>query len=106
MTAFYFDVAGVLIPDQFAPNNAPNVFRQLGGRYGFSPEVAYLTYTKLQPPLDLGATSLTDFCAGLGVEQMLFEQDWLAMHPVDSEVVRVIERLLERGHSVGLATNF
>jgi HAD superfamily hydrolase (TIGR01509 family) len=28
------------------------------------------------------------------------------MHPVDGEVVCVIERLLQRGHSVGLATNF
>lgn len=28
------------------------------------------------------------------------------MHPVDSEVVGVVERLLERGHSVGPATNF
>lgn len=106
VNAFYFDVAGVLIPDQFAPDNAPNVFRELGERYGFSPEVAHLTYTKLQPSLDLGATSLIDFCAALGVEQMSFEQDWLAMHPVEREVVCEIEQLLQRGHSVGLATNF
>jgi FMN phosphatase YigB (HAD superfamily) len=106
MTAFYFDVGGVLIPDQLAPDNALNVFRELGERYGFSPEVAHLTYTKLQPSLDLGATSLTDLCDALGVEQMSFERDWLAMHPVDSEVVFVIERLLQRGHTVGLATNF
>ena len=106
MTAFYFDVGGVLIPDQLAPDNALNVFRELGERYGFSPEVAHLTYTKLQPSLDLGATSLTGLCAALGVEQTSFEQDWLAMHPVDGEVVCVIERLLQRGHSVGLATNF
>jgi FMN phosphatase YigB (HAD superfamily) len=106
MTAFYFDVGGVLIPDQLAPENALNVFRELGERYGFSPEVAHLTYTKLQPSLDLGATSLTDLCDALGVEQMSFERDWLAMHPVDSEVAFVIERLLQRGHTVGLATNF
>ncbi len=106
MTAFYFDVGGVLIPDQLAPDNALNVFRKLGRRYGFSPEAAHLTYTKLQPSLDLGATSLNDLCAALGVEQRSFERDWLAMHPVDSEVVSVIERLLQRGHSVGLATNF
>jgi FMN phosphatase YigB (HAD superfamily) len=106
MTAFYFDVGGVLIPDQLAPANALNVFRELGERYGFSPEVAHLTYTKLQPSLDLGTTSLTDLCVALGVEQILFERDWLAMHPVDGEVVCVIERLLQRGHSVGLATNF
>jgi FMN phosphatase YigB (HAD superfamily) len=106
MTAFYFDVGGVLIPDQLAPANALNVFRELGERYGFSPEVAHLTYTKLQPSLDLGTTSLTDLCVALGVEQISFERDWLAMHPVDGEVVCVIERLLQRGHSVGLATNF
>jgi HAD superfamily hydrolase (TIGR01509 family) len=28
------------------------------------------------------------------------------MHPVDGEVIRVIERLLANGHTVGLATNF
>jgi putative hydrolase of the HAD superfamily len=28
------------------------------------------------------------------------------MHPVDREVIGLIERLLEKGHSVGLATNF
>lgn len=106
MTAFYFDVGGVLIPDKLAPDNALNVFRELGERHGFNPEVAHQTYTKLQPSLDLGATSLTDLCAALGVEQMSFEQEWLAMHPVDGEVVCVIERLLQRGHSAGLATNF
>jgi HAD superfamily hydrolase (TIGR01509 family) len=106
MTAFYFDVGGVLIPDLLAPDNALNVFCELGRRYGFSPEAAHLTYMKLQPSLDLGATSLKDLCAALGVEQRSFERDWLAMHPVDGEVVSVIERLLQRGHSVGLATNF
>jgi HAD superfamily hydrolase (TIGR01509 family) len=106
MTAFYFDVAGVLIPDRFASDNALNVFRELGERYGFSPEVAHVTYAKLQPSLDLGVTRLSDFCAALGVAQLSFERDWLAMHPVDSEVIGLIERLLEKGHSVGLATNF
>lgn len=95
MTAFYFDVGGVLIPDELSPNNALNVFRQLGKRYSFSPEVAHATYTRLQPSLD-----------ALGIDEMSFEQDWLGMHPVDGDVISVIERLLERGHTVGLATNF
>jgi HAD superfamily hydrolase (TIGR01509 family) len=106
VAGFYFDVGGVLIPDQLAPSNALNVFRELGQRYGFKPDAAHATYTKLQPGLDLGLTSLTDLCAALGVEQASFERDWLAMHPVDGEVIGVIERLLANGHSVGLATNF
>lgn len=106
MTAFYFDVGGVLIPDKFAPNNALNVFRELGQRYSFNSDVAHATYTELQPALDLGATTLTELCAAMGVEQQLFERDWLAMHPVDAEVIWVIEQLLAKGHAVGLATNF
>ena len=106
MTAFYFDVGGVLIPDKLAPDNALNVFRELGGRYGFSPEVAHITYTKLQPSLDLGETSMAELCSALGIEQTSFERDWLAMHPLDGEVMWTVERLLGRGHSVGLATNF
>src|SRR5262249_61411637 len=35
-----------------------------------------------------------------------FERDWLGMHPVDGQAISVIERLLECGHTVGLATNF
>jgi len=106
MTAFYFDVGGVLIPDKLAPDNALNVFRELGDRYGFSPEVAHVTYTKLQPSLDLGETSMAELCSALGIEQTSFERDWLAMHPLDGEVMWTVERLLGRGHSVGLATNF
>lgn len=106
MTAFYFDVGGVLIPDKFAPENALNVFRELGERYGFDPAAAHLTYTKLQPSLDSGATSLTAFCAALGIEQQSYERDWLALHPVNDGVLDVIDRLIERGHRVGLATNF
>jgi HAD superfamily hydrolase (TIGR01509 family) len=106
MTAFYFDVGGVLIPDRFAPDNSLDVFRELGQRYGFNPGVAHATYTRLQPSLDMGATSLTDLCAAIGIEQQSFERDWLAMHPVNQQVIRVIEQLLVDGHSVGLATNF
>jgi putative hydrolase of the HAD superfamily len=106
MTTFYFDVSGVLIPERFSSDNALNIFRELGERYSFNPEVAHAKYTKLQLSLDLGTTSLTDFCAALGIQQTSFERDWLAMHPVDREVIGIIERLLERGHSVGLATNF
>jgi FMN phosphatase YigB (HAD superfamily) len=106
MTAFYFDVGGVLIPDRLAPDNALDVFRELGERYGFNPDVAHVTYTRLQPSLDLGVTSLAELCAALGLEQRSFERDWLAMHPVHEEVTSAIERLLEQGHSVGLATNF
>lgn len=106
MTAFYFDVGGVLIPDQLSPDNALKIFRELGKRYGFSPEVAHATYTKLQPQLDLGTTSLTELCAALSVQQACFERDWLALHPVNGQVLRIIERLLDHGHSVGLATNF
>jgi len=106
MSAFYFDVGGVLIPDKLAPDNALNVFRQLARRYNFSPDDAHSTYSRLQPSLDLGVTSLTDLCRALGIEQEIFERDWLAMHPVDGEVIRIIERLLANGHSVGLATNF
>ena len=106
MTAFYFDVGGVLIPDQLSSNNALNVFRELGKRHGFSPEVGHATYANLQPSLDLGTTSLTELCAALSIQQASFERDWLAMHPVDGELVGLIERLLDHGHSVGLATNF
>lgn len=106
MTAFYFDVGGVLIPDKLAPGNALSVFRELGQRYGFAPEVAHETYTRLQPSLDLGATSLRDLCDAIGTEQASFERDWLAMHPVDTDVISVINRLAARGHSIGLATNF
>lgn len=69
MVAFYFDVGGVLTPDKLAPDNALNVFLELGKRYGFHAGTAHATYTKLQPSLDLGATSLTDLCAALSVEQ-------------------------------------
>lgn len=106
MKAFYFDVAGVLIPDNFAPGNAMNVFRELGRRYGFDSAVAHEAYIRLQPSLDLGETSLAYLCGSIGIEQELFERDWLAMHPVDREVLSLIERLAARGHAVGLATNF
>jgi HAD superfamily hydrolase (TIGR01509 family) len=106
MAAFYFDVGGVLIPDQLAPENAINVFRKWAPRYNFNPDSAHATYAKLQPSLDLGLTSLSDLCTALGVEQQSFVRDWLAMHPVNHEVIKVIERLLVDGHSVGLATNF
>ena len=106
MAAFYFDVGGVLIPDKLAPDNALNVFRQLAKRYSINPEDAHATYAKLQPSLDLGVISLTELCTALGIEQQAFERDWLTMHPVDGEVIRIIERLFANGHSVGLATNF
>ncbi len=104
--AFYFDVGGVLIPDKLAPDNALNAFRELGKRHGFDPVIAHATYTRLQPGLDLGKTSLAELCAALGIEQQRFEHDWLAMHAVNAEVIRVIEQLVARGHSVGFATNF
>lgn len=106
MTAFYFDVGGVLIPDRLAPGNSLNVFRELGKRYDFAPEAAHAAYTALQPSLDLGAVSLANLCAAMGVEQKSFERDWLAMHPVDRKAITVIERLASAGYSVGLATNF
>jgi HAD superfamily hydrolase (TIGR01509 family) len=106
MAAFYFDVGGVLIPDQFAPENAINVFRKWAPRYNFNPDSAHATYTKLQPSLDVGVTSLNDLCTTLGVEQQSFVRDWLAIHPVNAEVIKVIERLLADGRPVGLATNF
>jgi HAD superfamily hydrolase (TIGR01509 family) len=106
MTSFYFDVGGVLIPDNFAPANSLNVFRQLARRHGIDPEDAHARYTELQPSLDLGVTSLTQLCAAIGIKQKVFEQEWRAMHPVDSEVLQTVETLLANGHSVGLATNF
>jgi putative hydrolase of the HAD superfamily len=106
MASFYFDVGGVLIPDNFAPDNSLNVFRQLARRHGIDPHDAHARYTELQPSLDLGATSLTELCAALGIDQKTFEQEWSAMHPVDSEVLRTVEKLLANGHSIGLATNF
>jgi HAD superfamily hydrolase (TIGR01509 family) len=106
MAAFYFDVGGVLISDQLAPANAINLFRKWAPRYNFNPDSAHATYTRLQPSLDLGVTSLNDLCTALGVEEQAFVQDWLALHPVNHEVIKVIERLIVDGHSVGLATNF
>jgi HAD superfamily hydrolase (TIGR01509 family) len=106
MSSFYFDVSGVLIPDNFGPHNSLNVFRQLAQIHGIDAADAHARYTELQPSLDLGTTSLTDLCVAVGIEEKIFQQDWLAMHPVDSEVLRTVERLLVGGHSVGLATNF
>ena len=88
--AFYFDVGGVLIPDNFAVDNALNTFRQLATRYSFNPQNAYATYAKLQPLLDVGRISLPDLCRALKVDQKAFERDWLAMHPVDRGVIRII----------------
>lgn len=106
MASFYFDVGGVLIPDHFAPHNSLHVFRQLAQRYAIDPEDAHAKYAELQPSLDLGATSLSELCAALGIEQKAFEQEWSAMHPVDGEVLDTVETLLANGHSVGSATNF
>jgi FMN phosphatase YigB (HAD superfamily) len=106
MIAFYFDVGGVLIPDQLAPSNALSVFTEMSRHRGFAPDVAYAAYTRLQPSLDLGATSLSELCLAMGIDQQCFESDWLAMHPADKEVLAVIERLRRRGNPVGLATNF
>src|ERR1700675_575652 len=83
MVSFYFDVGGVLIPDKLAPDNARNVFKQLAKRHRFDPDHAHAKYSELQPSLDLGATSLTELCSALGIEQKVFEQHWLAIHPVD-----------------------
>lgn len=105
MTAFYFDVGGVIIADHLAPGNALSTFKRLSKRQKFDPEKACATYLNLQHSLDLGTTSLPVLCSALRVEQGLFEQDWLAIHPADPEVVAVIERLLRDGHRVGLATN-
>ncbi|HKW16469.1 MAG TPA: HAD-IA family hydrolase [Terriglobales bacterium] len=106
MPAFYFDVGGVLIADNFVPDKALETFRQLSKPHGFDPAIAYATYTQVQPALDLGTISLLDLCAQIGASQRQFEQDWLVMHPVDSTALRLIERLLAAGHPVGLATNF
>lgn len=106
MKAFYFDVGGVLIPDKLAPHNALDVFRELAARHGFAPEAAHAAYSRLQPSLDLGTTSLTDLCEAMGVDQASFERDWLAIHPGDTKALAEIETLLADGHSVGLATNF
>ncbi|HEY2548297.1 MAG TPA: HAD-IA family hydrolase [Candidatus Acidoferrum sp.] len=105
MTAFYFDVSGVIIPDKFTAS-AQAVFRDLGQRHAFDADIAHARYTELQHSLDLGSTSLTDFCAAIGMDQHSFERDWLAMHPVDGEVISTIHHLLSQGRSVGLATNF
>jgi FMN phosphatase YigB (HAD superfamily) len=106
MIAFYFDVAGVLIPDKFAPDHAPDIFRELGRTYQFDPENAHAIYTRLQPSLDLGRVSLAGLCSELGIKQEGFERDWMALHPVDGEVIALIERFLANRYSVGLATNF
>lgn len=105
MPAFYFDVGGVLIPDNFAPHNALKTFQQLSKRR-FDPAAAYTTYLQIQPALDLGTISFQEFCAHIGASHNAFEQDWLAMHPLDPAVLGAIEHLLAAGHSVGLATNF
>lgn len=106
MQAFYFDVGGVLIPDKFAPGNAMSVLRELGQRHRFDPELAYEAYIRLQPSLDLGVTSLADLCDSMGIAQESFEREWLAMHPVDRQMLSLINGLLAQGHAVGLATNF
>jgi FMN phosphatase YigB (HAD superfamily) len=104
--AFYFDVGGVLIPDNFAPQNALNTFEQLRERHGFDPAAACATYQRLQPGLDLGQISLAEFCTQIGTSESQFAEDWLGMHPLNPSVGGVIERLVAAGHSVGLATNF
>jgi HAD superfamily hydrolase (TIGR01509 family) len=80
--------------------------KQLAKRHRFDPDHAHAKYSELQPSLDLGVTSLTELCSALGIEQKVFEPHWLAIHPVDVEVIRTVERLLAKGHAVGLATNF
>lgn len=106
MRAFYFDVGGVLIPDNFSPSTALQAFRKLAENQKFDAVAAHAIYTETQPLLDSGGVSLTEFCARIGADQPEFQRAWLAMHPADKDVLRVIERLLAHGHSVGLATNF
>lgn len=106
MRAFYFDVGGVLIPDNFSPSTALQAFRKLAENQKFDPVAAHVIYTGAQPLLDSGGVSLGEFCTRIGASQREFERAWLAMHPADKDVLRVIERLLAHGHSVGLATNF
>jgi len=104
--SFYFDVGGVLIPDNFAPHNVLQTFRQLQAQYGFDPAAACATYQRLQPGLDLGRISLGEFCTQIGASEGQFAEDWLRMHPLNPAVGVIIERLLAAGHAVGLATNF
>ena len=103
---FYFDVGGVLIPDPLG-QNAREIFRQFGERFGsVDPQRAYDAYTRLQPQLDLGTARLADLCRAAGFDQAVFEREWLALHPVDQEVLAVIDELVARRRPVGLATNF
>src|SRR5260370_36949381 len=88
---FYFDLGGVLIPDPLG-QNARAIFRQLAERHGVDPEHAYNAYTQLQPQLDLGTVSVTDLCRALGFDQLVFDREWLALHPSDPH-------LLDRIHS-------
>ncbi|MBO0911006.1 MAG: HAD-IA family hydrolase [Acidobacteria bacterium] len=105
MPAFYFDVGGVLIPDNFSPENALKTFEQLR-QPGVDPADAYAIYQRLQPAFDLGRISFGELSIELGADENQLGKDWLAMHPVDPGAIGVIERLLAAGHSVGLATNF
>jgi HAD superfamily hydrolase (TIGR01509 family) len=106
MPAFYFDVGGVLIPDNFAPESALKAFQQLQQPKGLDPAAAYAIYQRLQPGFDLGTISFGELSIELGANEKQLGQDWLAMHPVNPAVAGVIEHLLTAGHSVGLATNF
>ena len=105
MNTFCFDVGGVIIRDNLAPDNAWNVFRELSKHYQLNPEEAFATYLRLQPSLDLGTTSLSDLCSAIGLQQEQFEQYWLSIHAPDCQVIAVVEQLLSEGHQVGLATN-
>ncbi len=102
---FYFDVGGVLVPDRFG-TNARGAFEYLAERHPMlRADQAYRAYVAAQPGLDLGNVGLESLCEAIGLERSTFEEEWLAMHPVDQRVSRIITQLLSQGHRVGLATN-
>jgi len=103
--AFYFDIGGVLIEDKFG-RDARKALLEIAQMQDGDPGAAFAAYTEMQPYLDSGRASLSDFCTAARLRQAEFEKAWLAAHPVDSAVLQVIERLLENGERVGLATNF
>jgi HAD superfamily hydrolase (TIGR01509 family) len=105
MTAFYFDVGGVIIDDNFAPENALATLTQLSRRHNFDPVNAYTKYLSLQPALDSGEASLQTLCSILAMQQAEFEAEWVSLHPVKHQVLATIESLLGAGNRVGLATN-
>jgi HAD superfamily hydrolase (TIGR01509 family) len=104
MPAFYFDVGGVIIP---STPSAREVFEHLADHYETDPQDAYRTFVAMQRDLDVGAVRTAEFCAAIKVKNRdAYEAELWRFIGRIPETIAIIERLLQRGDKVGLATAF